>query len=78
MTGIGTVSNGGRGVGVGASGINVVEPPDYSQNSILIMLTTRIAYKISYKIQNIRIRESSGNIAIKFKKMCNNKHVEGV
>ena len=50
MTGLGTVSK-GEGVGVGASGINVVEPPDYSESSILIMLTTFIAYKI----QNIRI-----------------------
>jgi hypothetical protein len=36
---------------VGASGINVVEPPDYSESSILIMLITLIAYRI----QNIRI-----------------------
>lgn len=49
-------------VGVGASSINVVEPPDYSDSSILIMLTTLIAYKI----QNIRIRERNGNIEIKF------------
>lgn len=46
MAGLGTVSNGGV-AGVGASGINAVEPPDYSESSILIMLTTLIAHKIS-------------------------------
>lgn len=48
---------------MGTSGINVVEPSDYSESSILIMLTTLIAYKT----QNIRIRDRRGNIAIKFK-----------
>lgn len=57
MNGLGTVSNGEE-----ASGINVFEPPDYSESSVLITLTTLIAYKI----QNTRIRERSGNIAIKF------------